>query len=100
MHHRDLWQEAFQKLDVNKKDILTKQKAPEGANVVQEVQKIAEDKYTEYHKGGKGKSKVREGVEKTLRSILCFKNVVDAVVAFDSTHHGKFNPPILHSHCT
>ena len=100
LHPRDLWQEAFQKLDVNKKAILSKQKAPKGANVVQEVEKIAQGKYAEYHKGGNGKSKVREGAEKTLKAILRFKSVVDSVVAFDSTHHGKYNGPILRSHCT
>lgn len=89
LHRRDLWQEAFEKLDSGKKEILTKQKAVGGANAVQEVQKIVEDKYIEYNKGDKGRSKVSEWVKKTLKAVLSFKMVVDAVVEFDRTKYGQ-----------
>lgn len=92
LHPRDLWQEAFEKLDAEKKEVLTKQRAVGGANAVQEVQKMAEDKYIEYRKGDKGRSNVREWAEKTLKAILRFKMVVDAVVVFDPTKYGQNNP--------
>lgn len=104
LHRRDLWQVAFEELDDDKKKILAEQKgdqkAVEGANVVQTLIEKLADKYTKYHHGGKGRSKVREGAEKTLNAILGFKQVVNVGAVFDPTGYGNNNPRILHGHYT
>lgn len=100
LHRRDLWQVAFEKLDDDNKEVLAEQKAVEGANVIQKLKSIAGDKYLEYHQGGKSRSKVREGAEKTLNAIIRFKQFVDAVVVFDLTGYGNNNLRILHVHYT
>ena len=93
---RDLWEEAFKKLDDDKKQSLSTIKKTSGVDAVQEVADLTEKKYAEYQKGGwkvphsKGKSvNIRDQAKNVLTSILRFKKLIDTGVAFDPTGHAS-----------
>lgn len=101
---RNLWQDAFDKLDDNKKGVLGMQQ-PSIAGIVEEVIGKTQEKYKDYKasgwkiKIGKGKSEIniRDEAKKILSSALRFKDLVDAGVKFDATGYG--NSPSIYALC-
>ena len=92
---KNLWQDAFDKLDDDKKAIL--EALGDSRIIVETVIKQTEEKYKEYKEGGfkikrgNGKSEinVRDAAKKILKSALRFKDLIDAGVKFDPTGHGN-----------
>jgi len=92
---KNLWQDAFGKLDDDKKATL--EASGDNSIIVEKVIKQTEEKYKEYKesgwkiKRGKGKSEinVRDEAKKILISALRFKDLIDAGVQFDPTGHGN-----------
>ena len=93
--NRDLWQEAFAALDGVQQDLLSSIENHPGPNLVQSVADETTKRYHESQEAGwkmsraNGKSEInlRAAAEKTLSSVLRFKDLVDAGVAFDPTGH-------------
>jgi hypothetical protein len=92
---KNLWQDAFDKLDDDKKAIL--EALGESRIIVETVIKQTEEKYKEYKEGGfkikrgKGKSEinVRDAAKKILKSALRFKYLIDAGVQCDPSGPGN-----------
>lgn len=87
---RNLWQEAFAKLDDVQRDLLSSIEERQGPSVVQSVADKTEEQYRESHKGGcEGKNHInlRAAAEKILSSVLRSKKLIDAGVSFDPTGH-------------
>lgn len=92
---RNLWQEAFAKLDDRQRDLLSKIEESQGPIVVQTVADETEKRYREFHKGrgkmsqdkDKNDINLRAAAEKILSSVLRSKKLIDAGVAFDPTGH-------------
>lgn len=94
---RDLWEEAFKKLDKDKRDLLSKIEKPQGPKLVEQVVEQAEKSYREHEERGwkvsrgKGKPDInfRAALKKTLLSVLKFKELISAGIAFDPTGHSS-----------
>ena len=94
---RDLWEEAFKKLNQDKKDLLSKLENSQGPKVIEQVADQAEKSYREHEERGwkisrgEGKSdiNVRAVFKKAFLSILKFKEMIAAGVAFDPTGHAS-----------
>ncbi len=92
---RNLWQEAFTKLDEDKKVLLSKIELPQGPKTVEQIAEQAKQSYLEHEKRGwkvsraNGKSDInlRATFRKAISSILEFKELVSAGIAFDPTGH-------------
>lgn len=92
---RNLWQEAFAKLDDPQRDLLSNIEEIQGPTVVQNVADETKKRYRESHKGGgktsqkkdKNDINLRAAAEKILSSVLRSKKLIDAGVAFDPTGH-------------
>lgn len=92
---RDLWEEAFAKLDNDKKDLLSKIENPHGGKVVEQVAEQTEQIYREREERGwkisrsEGKSNInlRAAFKKILTSILKFKELISAGMACEPTGH-------------
>ena len=92
---RNLWQEAFAALDGVQQDLLSSIENHQGPKLVQSIADETTERYRESQKAGwkmsraNGKSEInlRAAAEKTLSSVLRFKDLVDAGVAFDPTGH-------------
>lgn len=96
-HTRDLWEEAFTKLDEDKKSLLAKIAKPQGSTVVEQVAEQTKKSYIEREeKGwkiarGKGKPdiKLRAAFKETLFDVLKVKQLLSAGIAFDPTGHAS-----------
>ena len=92
---RNLWQEAFAKLDDGQRDLLSNIKESRESSVVQSVADETEKRYRESRKKGgkmsqdkdKNDINLRAAAEKILSSVLRSKKLIDAGVAFDPTGH-------------
>ena len=95
--NRNLWQEAFAKLDDVQRDLLSNIEESQGPDVVQSVADETVKQYHQSHQGGgkmsrdKDKTNVnlRAAAEKVLLSVLRSKRLIDAGVAFDPTGHAS-----------
>ena len=91
---RNLWQEAFAALDGVQQDLLSSIENHQ-TKLVQSVADETSKRYRESQEAGwklsraNGKSEInlRAAAKKTLSSVLRFKDLVDAGVAFDPTGH-------------
>ena len=95
---RNLWQEAFAALDGAQQDLLSSIENDQGSNLVQSVVSMADETAKRYHKSqeagwkmswadGKSEINLRAAAQKTLSSVLRFKELVGAGVALDPTGH-------------
>ena len=92
---RNLWQEAFAALDGAQQDLLSSIENHPGPRLVQKVEDEAKKRYHESQDAGwkmsraDGKSEInlRAAAQKTLSSVLRFKDLVGAGAAFDPTGH-------------
>lgn len=92
---RDLWEEAFTKLDNDRKDLLSKIENPHGGKVVEQVSEQTEQVYREREEkgwkiprsGGKSIIKLRAAFKKVLTSILKFQQLISAGMALEPTGH-------------
>lgn len=97
LRNRNLWEEAFANLQDAQRDLLSRIEKPQGPNIVEQVAKQTEKRYREHEERGwkisrrEGKSDVnlRATFRKGLSSILRFKGLISAGVAFDPTGHAS-----------
>ena len=95
--NRNLWEEAFAKLDDVQRDLLSKIEQPRGPEIIVTLAKQTEEKYIEHQQRGwkisRGQGKpginLRAVFQKSLSSVLKFKGLIDAGVAFDPTGHAS-----------
>ena len=92
---RDLWEEAFTKLDNDRQDLLSKLEHRHGGKVVEQVAEQTEQLYREREErgwkisrsGGKSNINLRAAFKKILTSILKFKQLISAGMALEPTGH-------------
>ena len=83
---RDLWEEAFTKLDKGKQDLLCKFEKPHGSEVVDGVAKQTEQLYLE-HEGRGWEATLKKRFESALKSVIKCKELIGACLASDPTGH-------------
>ena len=83
---RDLWEEAFAKLDKGKQDILCEIENPHGPNVVDSVAEQTEQLYRE-HEGRGWEANFKKGFESVLKSVIKCRELIGACLASDPTGH-------------
>ena len=81
---RDLWEEAFTKLDKDKQDLLCKVERPQGPKVVDNVAKQTEQLYREHERRG-WQANFKKGFESVLKSVLECRELIGACLASDPT---------------
>ena len=83
---RDLWEEAFTKLDKGKQDLLCKFEISHGPKVVDRVAKQTEELYGE-HVGRGWEATLKKRFESALKSVIKCKELIGACLASDPTGH-------------
>ena len=83
---RDLWEEAFMKLDKGKQDLFREIETPHGPHVVERVAKQTEEMYREHEERG-WEANFKKGFESALKSIFKCKELISKCVALDPTGH-------------
>ena len=83
---RDLWEEAFARLDKGKQDLLCEIKNPHGPKIVDSVAKQTEQMYREHEGRGWG-ANFKKGFESVLKSVLKCRELIGTCLASDPTGH-------------
>lgn len=92
---RDLWREAYEKLDPDRKKYVS----TDGASSTDAINSVIEEttaKYEQWKKGGlrihrKGGDDInlRESAERIISAAMTAKDVISTIVSFDPTGHGR-----------
>ena len=83
---RDLWEEAFAKLDKDERNQFSAIEEPQGPKVVAKVAKQTEELYFEHEKTG-WEATFKKSFESALKSVLSCRELISASLASDPTGH-------------
>ena len=94
---RNLWEEAFEKLSAEERQILAKEQRKEPLVILEDVIGLVEKRSLEYQdagwkirrRGSKPDFNIRDGAIKVLKSVMTFKDIIASGVAHDPTGYGK-----------
>ena len=83
---RDLWEDAFGKMDEGKQKLLGQIKEPDGPHVVDTVAKQTEKMYREHEEKG-WEADFKKRFDSALKSVIKCKELIGACVVSDPTGH-------------